>query len=56
MIHKLEIKGGRSNFGISGTCTCGQWSEFVNTTTRRGNVLSLKESIKVKFKSHKVGA
>ena len=54
--HILTIKGGRHEFYVAGNCSCGQFSEFLNMVTRRGDVTSNKEFIKRKFKAHKAGA
>ncbi len=53
MKHTLTIKGGRRHFYDSGSCSCGQWSEFLNRVTRRGDIKSNKEFIKQRFKQHK---
>jgi hypothetical protein len=53
MKHTLTIKGGRKHFYDSGSCSCGQWSEFLNRVTRRGDIKGNKEFIKQRFKQHK---
>jgi hypothetical protein len=53
MKHTLTIKGGRKHFYDSGSCSCGQWSEFLNRVTRRGDIKGNKEFIKRGFKQHK---
>jgi len=53
MKHILTIKGGRKHFYDSGSCSCGQWSEFLNRVTRRGGIKGNKEFIKQRFKQHK---
>lgn len=51
-MHSLTIKGGRSSYGISASCACGGWSDFLNTTTRRGGITSKKQFLKEQFKAH----
>jgi hypothetical protein len=53
MKHTLTIKGGRKNYYDSGSCSCGQWSQFLNRVTRRGDILGHREFIKREFKKHK---
>ena len=51
--HTLTIEGGRRHYYDSGSCSCGQWSKFLNRVTLRGGITSNKEFIKQKFKQHK---
>ena len=53
MKHTLTIKGGRKDYYDSGSCSCGQWSEFLNRVTRRGDIRGHREFIKRGFKQHK---
>ena len=53
MKHSLTIKGGRQSYYDSGSCSCGQWSNFLNRVTRRGGIKGNKEFIKRGFNQHK---
>jgi hypothetical protein len=53
--HKLTITGGQKTYGISASCSCGNWSKFLNTIRLRGGITSSKDFIRSEFKSHKAG-
>jgi len=53
MNHTLTIKGGRGGYWDSGSCSCGEWSEFLTRVTRRGDIKGHKEFIKRQHKAHK---
>lgn len=54
MTHKLTITGGQKTFGISAICSCG-WNAYINTTVRRGGIISKKDFLKSEYKRHKAG-
>ena len=53
MKHALTIKGGRGGYWDSGSCSCGEWSEFLSRVTRRGNIKGNRDYIKREYKAHK---
>jgi hypothetical protein len=56
MKHTLTIKGGRRHYYDTGSCSCGQWSQFLNRVSRRGGIRGNKDFIKREFKQHKAEA
>ena len=54
MKHTLTIKGGRRHYYDTGSCSCGQWSQFLNRVTRRGGISGNKDFIKKEFRQHKL--
>lgn len=53
--HKLTSTLVKKVYGISASCSCGNWSTFLNTTRLRGGITSKKDFIRSEFKSHKEG-
>jgi hypothetical protein len=56
MKHSLILTGGRNHYYVAGKCTCGNFNEFLNMVTRRGDVRGNKDFIKSQFKAHKAAA
>jgi hypothetical protein len=56
MTHKLTITHKKGTYGISATCSCGEWSNYMNTAVLRGGITNKKDFLKSQFKLHKVSA
>jgi len=54
MKHTLTIKGGRGGYWDSGTCSCGQFNQYLTRVKRRGDIRGHRDFIKREFVKHKM--
>ena len=56
MKHKLTIRGNRKGYFDAGSCSCGEFNQYLTRVTRRGDIGGNRDFIKREFAKHKAEA